>query len=62
MPTLMDLEERIRKLEKQVSVLERGMKELLEFIKKTTQREKEKHEREVREAEARKAELGIGKP
>jgi uncharacterized coiled-coil protein SlyX len=58
----MDLEKRIKKLEEQVAVLERGMKELLEFVKNATEREKEKHEREVREAEARKAELGIGKP
>jgi uncharacterized coiled-coil protein SlyX len=58
----MDLEERIKKLEKKVSVQERSMKELWEFVKNTTEREKEKYEREVREAEARKAELGIGKP
>ncbi len=60
MPTLTDFEERIKKLEEQVSVLEKGMKELLEFVKSTAEREK--HEREIREAEARKAELGISKP
>jgi uncharacterized coiled-coil protein SlyX len=62
LPTLMDLEERIKKLEEKLSVQERTMKELLEFVKNTIEREKEKREREVREAEARKAELGIGKP
>lgn len=62
MPTLVDLEERIKKLEEKVSVQEKAIKEILEFVKSTIEREKEEREREVREAEARKAELGIGKP